>query len=159
MESEVGRGTCFTVQVPRSAVGPGRPRPVDKAERQGGGMLATDRIAFLVENDADLRRALGLILEKWGMTVLEAGSGEEALALIEEIGILPDIFLVDQQLGAGITGIEFVSRIRARHGPVPARLITANRGWDLRAAATTAGIEILFKPIDPQALQAVMARL
>ena len=159
LRSVVGRGTCFTVQVPRSAVGPGRPRPVDKAERQGGGMLATDRIAFLVENDADLRRALGLILEKWGMTVLEAGSGEEALALIEEIGILPDIFLVDQQLGAGITGIEFVSRIRARHGPVPARLITANRGWDLRAAATTAGIEILFKPIDPQALQAVMARL
>jgi len=35
------------------------------------------------------------------MTVLEAASGEEALALIEEIGILPDLFLVDHQLATG----------------------------------------------------------
>jgi len=60
-------------------------------------------------------------------------------------------------LGDGITGLEFMGRIRARHGPVPARLITANRAWDLRAAATSAGIEILYKPIDPLALEAVMA--
>ena len=109
--------------------------------------------------DAELRRALGLLLEKWGMTVLEAASGEEALALIEEIGILPDIFLVDHQLGDGITGIEFLARIRAAHGVVPARLITANRGWDVRAAATSAGAEILYKPIDPRALEAVVGRL
>lgn len=159
LRSVVGRGTCFMVQVPRSAVGPDRPRPSDPPERQDGKALAPDRIVFLVENDADMRRALGLILEKWGMTVLEAASGEEALALIEEIDILPDLFLVDQQLGSGITGLEFLGRIRTRHGSVPARLITANRGWDLRAAATTAGIEILYKPIDPLALEAVMTGL
>jgi signal transduction histidine kinase len=159
LRSVVGRGTCFMVQVPKSEVGPDWPRPDDPPERQDGKTLATDRIVFLVENDADLRRALALILEKWGMTVLEAASGEEALALIEEIDILPDLFLVDQQLGAGITGLEFVERIRARHGAVPARLITANRGWDLRVAATSAGIEILYKPIDPLALAAVMAGL
>ncbi|MFO1203998.1 MAG: PAS-domain containing protein [Tabrizicola sp.] len=159
LRSEVGRGTCFMLQVPLSEAGEGLPLPVEVPERRGGQMLAADKIAFLVENDADLRRALGLLLEKWGMTVLEAASGEEALALIEEIGILPDIFLVDHQLGDGITGIEFLARIRALHGPVPARLITANRGWDVRAAATSEGIEVLYKPIDPRALEAVVGRL
>jgi two-component system, sensor histidine kinase len=159
LNSVVGRGTCFMVQVPSSEAGAGLPLPAELPERRGPQMLAAEKIAFLVENDADLRRALGLLLEKWGMTVLEAASGEEALALIEEIGILPDIFLVDHQLGDGINGIEFLAQIRAAHGPVPARLITANRGWDVRAAATSAGIEILYKPIDPRALEAVAARL
>jgi CheY-like chemotaxis protein/anti-sigma regulatory factor (Ser/Thr protein kinase) len=156
LRSVVGRGTCFLVQVPRSETGPGT---VASPERRAREPHAADRIAFLVENDARLRREMGVVLEKWGMTVLEAGSGEEALALIEEIGILPDIVLVGEHLGAGISGIEFVTRIRARHGPVPARLISANRGWDLRAAATGAGIEILYKPIEPRALQAVVAGL
>ncbi|MFN4193818.1 MAG: hybrid sensor histidine kinase/response regulator, partial [Tabrizicola sp.] len=158
LQSEVGRGTCFMVQVPLSDAGEVLPLPVEIPERRSG-PVAADKIAFLVENDAELRRALGLLLEKWGMTVLEAASGEEALALIEEIGILPDIFLVDHQLGDGMTGIEFLSRSRARHGPVPARLITANRGWDVRAAATSAGVEVLYKPIDPRALEAVIGRL
>jgi signal transduction histidine kinase/CheY-like chemotaxis protein len=159
LQSEIGRGTCFMLQVPLSDSGEGVPLPVEVPERRGGQMQAADKIAFLVENDADLRRALGLLLEKWGMTVLEAVSGEEALALIEEIGILPDIFLVDHQLGDGMTGITFLARIRAAHGPVPAKLITANRGWDVRAAATSAGIEVLYKPIDPRTLEAVVSRL
>jgi signal transduction histidine kinase/CheY-like chemotaxis protein len=158
LRSEVGRGTCFMVQVPLSDAGAAVPPPVERPERRSG-PVAADKIAFVVENDAELRRALGLLLEKWGMTVLEAATGEEALALIEEIGILPDLFLVDHQLGEGMTGIDFVARVRAAHGPVPARLITANRGWDVRAAATSAGVEVLYKPIDPRALEAVVVRL
>ena len=158
LQSEVGRGTCFMLQLPLSDAGESLPLPVEVPDRRTG-PVAADKIAFLVENDAELRRALGLLLEKWGMTVLEAASGEEALALIEEIGILPDIFLVDHQLGDGMTGIALLSHIRAAHGPIPARLITANRGWDVRAAATSAGTEILYKPIDPRALEAVVARL
>ncbi len=159
LNSVVGHGTCFMVQLPRGEQGVDLPVPVEVPERRSNQMMATEKIAFLVENDADLRRALGLLLEKWGMTVLEAATGEEALALIEEIGILPDLFLVDHQLGDGMNGVEFLIRTRAAHGPVPARLITANRGWDVRAAATSAGIEVVYKPIDPRALEAVVGRL
>ena len=156
LRSVVGRGSCFMVQVPRSDIGPVE---AEASARGQAATRATDRIAFLVAGEADLRQKLGLVLERCGMTVLEAATGEEALGLIEEIGILPDIVLVEHEPGAGIGGIEFVRRLRAQHGPVPARLITANRGWDLRAAATGAGIEILYKPVEPQALAAVVARL
>lgn len=157
LTSEVGRGTCFMVQVPLSDTVPSLPI-ADPPERRRG-PVAADKIAFLVENDAELRRALELLLEKWGMTVLEAASGEEALALIEEIGILPDIFIVDHQLGEGMTGIELLAKLRAAHGRVPARLITADRGADLQDLAVLAGIEILYKPIDPRALESAVGQL
>lgn len=157
LTSEVGRGTCFMVQVPLSEGSDAPVRPETPERRPGP--VAADKIAFLVENDAELRRALGLLLEKWGMTVLEAASGEEALALIDEIGILPDIFIVDHQLGEGMTGIEVLARVRAAHGRVPARLITADRGRDLQEMAALAGIEILYKPIDPRALEAAVGQL
>jgi two-component system, sensor histidine kinase len=156
LTSEVGRGTCFMVQLPLSDAAPRL--PLAEPERRRG-PVAADKIAFLVENDAELRRALGLLLEKWGMTVLEAGSGEEALALIDEIGILPDIFIVDHQLGEGMTGIELLGHVRSAHGPVPARLITADRGRDVQEMAVLAGIEILYKPIDPRALEATIGQL
>lgn len=157
LTSEVRRGTCFMVQVPLSDAAPGLLLTETPERRRGP--VAADKIAFLVENDAELRRALGLLLEKWGMTVLEAASGEEALALIEEIGILPDIFIVDHQLGDGMTGIEVLSRLRAAYGRVSARLITADRGAELQKVAAKAGIDILYKPIDPRALEAAVGQL
>ena len=164
LNSVVGRGTCFMVQVPL-AESPGEPAPqkvtvgAQQATRNAAREAAQGRIAFLVENDGDLRRALGLLLEKWGMSVLEAASGEEALDLIHEIGILPDLFLVDYQLGDGMTGIEFLRRCKAQFGPVPARLITANRTDEVRDAAAAGGIGILYKPIDARALEQVVTPL
>jgi hypothetical protein len=90
------------------------------------------------------------------MTVLEAGSGEEALALIEEIGILPDIFLVDQQLGAGIRAGSSSSPASGpgMAGPRPADHREPGLG-PAGGGDRAPGIEILYKPIEPQALQAV----
>jgi len=156
LTSEIGRGTCFMVQVPLAegavvAEGP-RPAPEPRAKME-------HRIAFLVENDGDLRRAMGLLLEKWGVSVLDAASGEEALDLIEELGILPDCFIVDQNLGEGMDGLRFLSEVRARHGVVPARIVTADRRPELRAACAEAGVGLMMKPLEPRALEAFIAGL
>ena len=149
--SAPGRGTCFSVELARAAA-PARvePRPPIPEEPGDG----SDRIALLIENDAELRLAIALLLERRGVTVLEVASGEEALALVEEMGIVPDLYLVDQQLGGEMTGVETVVALHARHGVRPTRLITANRTAETRAAARAAGLEIMFKPIDPVKLAA-----
>ncbi|NUB43040.1 PAS-domain containing protein [Fertoebacter nigrum] len=160
LSSQVGRGTCFMLQLPR-ADGAGPPM-VPSESRRGGDesrRVAQDKIAFLVENDSDLRRAMGLLLEKWGMSVLDAASGEEALALIEEIGILPDFFLVDQQLGAGMTGVDFIIALRARHGAVPASIVTANRRAELAALCAASQIGLIYKPVDARALEVFLSGL
>lgn len=159
LRSAVGQGSCFSVLVPLAdslaeggtLAGPEPPPPAPAPQ--------SDRIVFLVENDTDLRRALTVLLEKWGLSVLDAPTGEEALALIDEIGILPDAFLVDHQLGDGMTGLEFIARAAGRWGRVPARLITANRSSDLRALTEGAGVGLLYKPIDARALGVFLTAL
>lgn len=156
LTSDIGRGTCFMVQVPLSdgvtLSDTPRPAPAPRPTLQ-------NRIVFLVENDGDLRRAMGLLLEKWGVSVLDAPSGEEALDLIEELGILPDCFIVDYNLGDGMDGLRFLSETRARHGAVPARIVTADRRPDLRAACAEADVGLMMKPLDPRALEAFIAGL
>jgi CheY-like chemotaxis protein len=157
LTSEIGRGTCFMIQVPLAETGPGvveGPKLVPAPR-----VAMENRIVFLVENDEDLRRAMGLLLEKWGVSVLDAAVGEEALALIEELGILPDCFIVDHNLGEGMTGLEFLAEVRARHGVVPARIVSADRTPELRAACMAAGIGQLMKPIDARALEQFIAEL
>lgn len=153
LRSQPGLGSCFAVELQPVAfpVRPARdepPVPIQDEPEQSG-----ERIALLVENDEELRRAISLLLERRGVSVLEAPDGEAALALLEEIGIVPDVYLVDQQLGDGMSGVETASALHARHGERPTRLITANRDPRTRAAARAAGLEIMFKPIDPDALE------
>ncbi|MGV8955400.1 MAG: PAS-domain containing protein, partial [Cypionkella sp.] len=152
LQSRLGRGSCFVVQVPVSALGAPAAQAIIERPMQMQG-----RIGFLVENDDDLRRAMGLVLEKWGVDVLEAATGEEALALIEELGILPDFFLIDQQLGAGMSGLELIAALRQTEVTVPIMLVTADHSAELRARTLAAGVAMLMKPIDAQALRGVMA--
>ena len=157
LSSRVGRGTCFMLQVPMGSGGQPQPAPPPNPPRPR--MRLQGKIGFLVENDPDLCRAMGLLLEKWGLSVLDAGSGEAALDLIEELGILPDFFLVDQHLGEGMTGIAFIQTLRERHGRVPLRLMTADRSAEVRAMAQAAQVGILMKPIDAKALESFLRDL
>ncbi len=154
LRSTPGRGTCFSVDLARMA---SRANPIYREatpvipEEPGDN---SDRIALLVENDVGLRRAIALLLERRGVSVLEAASGEEALSLLDEIGIVPDLYLIDQQLDGALTGIETVEALHAQHGARPTRILTADRKPQTRLAAEAAGIEIMYKPIAADALEA-----
>ncbi len=154
LSSRPGRGTVFLLQVPLAD-------PSLVAEPPSPGLAppgdVEGRIALLVENDAEVRRAMVLLLEKWGVAVIEASSGEEALALIEDLGILPDAVIADQHLGTGMSGLALVTRLQARAPGLPARLISADRGEALAEAARAAGAGLLRKPVDPVALRGFLA--
>ena len=95
LTSRPGHGARFAVTVPRAEPGHDLPtQPTAPEWREGEG----DRIVLLVENDAELRQAICLLLEKWRFNVIDVGTAEEALSLLDEIGILPDLFLIDDQL-------------------------------------------------------------
>lgn len=158
LNSTLDRGTSFCVDLPLAGE---MPRPDHAAPRPSTDMTDDfqDRIALLVENDDDLRRAIAQLLERRGVDVLEASSGADALALVEEIGIVPDFYLVDQQLGDGLTGVETAQALHARFGERPTRIITADRSPQTRNAASDAALEIIFKPIDPEALEAFVRQV
>lgn len=154
LRSELGRGTCFSIDLTTTA---NHAIPIHRKatpvipEEPGDN---SDRIALLIENDVDLRRAIALLLERCGVSVLEASSGEEALSLLDEIGIVPDLYLVDQQLDGTMTGIETVGALHAQYGERPTRILTADYKPQTRLAAEIAGIEIIYKPIAADSLEA-----
>ncbi len=154
LSSQPGQGTVFVLQVPLAD-----PDLVADPVAQPG--LASGsvegRIALLVENDAELRRAMVLLLEKWGVAVIEAATGEEALTLIDDLGILPDAVIADHALGTGMTGLELLRHLHARAPDLPARLISADRGEGLAEAARAAGVGFLVKPVEPGVLRAFLA--
>jgi two-component system, sensor histidine kinase len=153
LESRVGFGTRFSVTVPLASGSADAPMQLPPA----GDVQPDDQsnqIVLLVENDADLRRAIFMLLEKWGLSVIDVENAEEALGLLDEIDIVPDRFLIDYQLGGGMDGLDLVAILRARYGNVPLRIITAQRSDEI--AKRNAEVAVLQKPLDSKALAAFL---
>lgn len=155
LRSAPGCGSTFSVGL-QPVAGP-VPRPEGAAVSvEARDMETRDLLVLLVENDAALAGAMVQLLEKWGVTVLDVASGEEALDLIDATGVEPDICLIDFQLGDGIDGLDCLSGLRARLGDVPARIVTADRSEALQRRATAMGAQIMAKPIPPSELATVL---
>ncbi len=94
VDSILHRGTEFTVYLPVCAdAKPSEPeveetRP-EQGPRQGEGVV------LLVEDEAPVRAFATRALRLKGYTVLEAGSAEEALTLLEDENLIVDAFVTD----------------------------------------------------------------
>jgi signal transduction histidine kinase/CheY-like chemotaxis protein len=152
--SEPGRGTGFRVTVPMVEA---PPAPVETAlAREAAPGHPTDLIALVIENDEAVRLAMATLLEGWGVSVLDVPGGEEALELLEDIGIAPDVILADYHLDNRANGVDAIEAVRRRHGPIPAFLVTADRGASVAALCRGAGLPIIAKPVEPVRLRALL---
>ncbi|MDA8350141.1 MAG: ATP-binding protein [Pseudomonadota bacterium] len=160
VRSSPGHGTAFTLTVPPGErCAPPRPPPpltpplsVHAEER---------RCILLVEDDSAVRDATGLLLRVEGYTVRPAGSLGEALECIDD-GTRIDLVITDYHLGAGETGTEVISQMRARLGEtLPAVLITGDTSSAVRALES-ARLRLASKPIRAdellELLRALLAR-
>jgi two-component system response regulator MtrA len=108
---------------------------------------------LLVEDDARIREALGLAMADEGYRVVEAATGEEALALLAADEPEPDVVLLDLML-PGIDGLAVCARIRER-GDLPIIVVTARTGPNEVIAGLEAGADdYVTKPVDAGELSA-----
>lgn len=153
LRSAPGRGTAFFVTVPRgigAAPAAAQHHHVDHPTKD---QHATDLIALVIENDRGMRDAMTTRLENWGVSVFDVAGQAEALDLLRDVGIAPDVMLVDYQLDGGTDGITTIQEIRRLFGDMPAALVTANRSNELRHTCDSNGVHYLNKPVDPAALR------
>jgi CheY-like chemotaxis protein len=111
------------------------------------------RVILVVDNDADLRSAVGAVLGHAGYQVVEAESGERSIELA--LSVAPDLILMDIYM-PGIGGLEAAERIRAheRTHHIPIVALTGELLGD-QARARHAGEvfhSILWKPMTPTKL-------
>ena len=157
LESVVGRGTVFRVTVPLAPVHVVQRTPLAVSDAPRSTL--DDLLVLVVENDASVRAAMIEVLEHWGTSPLEAAGLSQAEDLIADLGVAPDIILADYQLEDSVDGLELIARLRARHGPIPAMLITANHGADLAGQAEQAGVMVMTKPLALRRLKRVLQNL
>jgi two-component system, chemotaxis family, CheB/CheR fusion protein len=145
-----GRGSTFTVWLP---VVPSAEEAVEAARHAEGPRVRT---VVLVEDQADARRMMQLLLESEGLTVFTAQDGREGLALIERLQ--PDLALVDLGLPV-MTGFDLARQIRANAANAGVRLVAISgygQDSDIQAARDAGFDEHLTKPPDPERLERVL---
>jgi DNA-binding response OmpR family regulator len=110
-------------------------------------LMATQ--VLLIEDDANIRASLAMLLAQEGYAVSEASSGEEGLVVFEESA--PDIVLVDLML-PGIDGFEVTRQLR-KTSAVPVIIVSARTGTpDIVAALELGADDYLTKPITAKEL-------
>ncbi len=92
--------------------------------------------------------------EPFDFEIMEAGTGEEGLALIATDK--PDIILLDNKL-PGIQGVEVLSKIKEQKLDIVVVMITSYASLDLAVQATSDGAhDFIPKPFTPQELKSAI---
>jgi PAS domain S-box-containing protein len=165
-----GQGATFTVLLPVPAVHDEtqRQRPqVATLPAVGGKLVMPDGAVLkgvrvlVVDDEADARDLLGVVLNKCGAEVRIAASTREALTILNEW--TPDVLVSDIGM-PGEDGYELIHQVRARShnagGSIPAAALTAYATAEDRLRVLTAGFQIhVAKPVEPVELIAVVASL
>jgi DNA-binding NtrC family response regulator len=101
---------------------------------------------LLVDDEADFLASLAERLEMRGLKVLTAGSGKDALALVESEGF--DLIILDLAM-PGIDGLETLKRIKAKEPHVEIIMLTGQGAIRTGIEAMKLGAEdFLQKPVD-----------
>ena len=155
LRSKLGRGSVFTLRVPRSRPNPAPlPGIASPPARDVAGLRA-----LCVDNDPAILDGMRALLSRWGVLVDTAGGLESALLAVR--AQRPDVLLVDYHLQETLDGLavlDILQRELAPHSP-PGALLTADGSDELARRARGENIPLLQKPVRPAALRALLAAL
>ncbi len=98
VESEPGKGSTFSVCLPRIDA-----EPRQQAGRETQGARGAGELILAVEDDPALRDIFARMIEGLGYRVRVAASGAEALRAVEEEGLRPDLLMTDVMM-PGMSG-------------------------------------------------------
>jgi two-component system, sensor histidine kinase len=158
LRSQVGHGTCFSIEVPRVAR-PAMSPSFALHERPNMGWGLSGACVVVIDNEKETREAISELILRWHCEVIQASSGEEASHVISVSGRRPDLLLVDYHLDAE-TALEAVAALHANHGSdIAVIVITGDYDDEVEDRVTAAGMDLLRKPVKPAELRALMAHL
>ncbi|MGO4526009.1 PAS domain-containing protein [Microvirga sp. 2MCAF35] len=154
VESEVGRGTTFTLYLPRIddtvTAGHSRDIPLSSAPEEGRG-----RRVLVVEDNVEVGRFSTQVLQDLGYETTWAANATEALALLQGRDDFDVVF--SDVVMPGMSGIELGQEIRRRHPDLP---VVLTSGYShVLAEKGRHGFELLQKPYAAEELSRILRRL
>jgi signal transduction histidine kinase len=151
-------GTEFVVTVPAGQAAFVRTRTAQARPEAGPGLAG--RTILVIDDEREIRAGMAALLDAWHCQALCAGSADEAEALLAETGARPDAVVCDYRLPGELTGLRALERLEQRLGArLPAVIITGDTAADEIRAVKQSGRPLLFKPVMPGKLRAVITAL
>ncbi len=143
-----GRGSTFTVRIPLAPATwtiPGASTPSRAV-----------RTVVVVEDQADARRMMQMLLETYGVTVYTAANGAEGASLIKRLK--PELALVDLVLPI-MSGFDLARQLRQQRDGIGTRLVALSgygQDADVQAALEAGFDEHLTKPPEPRQIERLL---
>ncbi len=163
VRSRPGKGSVFSVEVP--LIRRGLPPPhcsaaVEGAPAEGAAARRTGTV-LVVEDDADVRELLALILSDGGHRAAIVPDGPAAMAMVERGAVLPDLLLTDYTLPNSMDGLAVAAALRMTLGAeLPVIVLTGDISTRALGAIAAQRCLQLNKPVKPAELsQAIQALL
>jgi two-component system, NtrC family, nitrogen regulation response regulator NtrX len=106
---------------------------------------------LLVDDEANVRRMLGALLQTEGFEVAEAANGNSALLMLDQVD--PDVVLLDLMMPPGPDGLETLTRMRDRGAGAPVIMMSGKAQLtDAVRAVKLGAFQFLEKPLSPEAV-------
>lgn len=152
--SEVGKGSTFTLYLPRVADDDGQPLAAaaeEPAPVDGGGMSV-----LVVEDNPEVGKFAADALAELGYTVTLVGNATHALEELMSDASRFDVVFSDVVM-PGMTGIELAKEIRRRHFDLP---VVLTSGYShVLAQNGSYGFELLQKPYSGEQLSRILHKV
>ncbi len=144
VRSIAGKGTRFFVEVPRGRSGVKVPEAAPPVHPYNDASLGS---VLAIEDEASVRSALARLLKMKGVEATIVATAAEALELIREQGLRPDVLLCDYNLRGSPDGVETIRHLRAAIGRnVPAAVMTGDTRLQTVNSISAQGVSVLIKP-------------
>ncbi|HET7729437.1 MAG TPA: ATP-binding protein [Usitatibacter sp.] len=149
----LGEGAVFQAEFPLA-----HPQEASEAQAAPAGGRSRSKRVLIVEDGADIRESLGMLIEMWNHRVDYAETGPEGLSSAK--ALKPDVVLIDIGL-PGLDGYQVARRIRDGDCPWAREVqLVALTGYGQasdRQRAMESGFDMhLLKPVDPMELEQVL---
>ena len=154
VRSAIGRGSTFSIELPLAP-----PAAVTATASHPAPISLAGANIVVVDDDAEIRKSLRLLLESWGCSAVCGGTLGEVQERLRALRLKPDALIVDYRLAEAITGMQVIEALRHEFGTaLPALIITGTPNLAL-LRERAGSIPFAMKPIPPGKLRAFLSQV
>jgi len=139
-----GEGTRFFIEVPRGRSSVHLPEAAPPVHPHNAAFPGK---VLAIEDEASVRSALRRFFKARGVEATIVATATEALTLVREQGLRPDVLLCDYNLRGSPDGVETTRHLRTALGRnVPAVVMTGDTRSQTMVSISAQGVSVLIKP-------------
>lgn len=111
----------------------------------------------IVETDPLCLSALGILVASLGYEPMPFSSGRAACAALSAMDTSPHAIITEHDLFQSCSAECLTDSLRARFGPIPIIVLTADTSTETRSALMELDCSVLFKPAKPDEITRLLA--